>query len=337
MRKLCKTLLLAWVVFLTDATPVTVQIQAAMPSPWQDQDTTPPTISSVTNPTATNVVVVFSEPVQVASAINSANYALNNGASVQSVVMGANDQTVVLTTTTLASGTAYTLTVNNVRDRSSTANPLAANSQASFSVVAQQLPGLYREVYNGASGTLSSLRNLPNYPDRPDSTGYLTNAFESPSNIGDYYGQRVRGYVVPPANGNYTFWIASDDNSALFLSTDDQPANQTLIASVNFWTSVRQWDREPNQQSSPISLEAGKIYYIEALMAEGSGGDNLAVKWQLPSGAQEVPIPASRCYPWGTAFSAPVIALHPTSVTSVENGVAVFQVGLSSLGPANYR
>ena len=300
-------------------------------------DTTPPTISSVTNPTATNVVVVFSEPVQVASAINSANYALNNGASVQSVAMGVNDQTVVLTTTALAGGMAYTLTINNVRDRSANANPIAANSQASFSVVAQQLRGLYREVYNGASGTLSSLLNLPNYPDRPDSTGYLTNAFESPSNIGDYYGQRVRGYVVPPATGNYTFWISSDDNSALYLSTDDQPAMKVQIASVNSWTGVRVWNVEANQQSSPVALEAGKIYYIEALMAEGSGEDNLAVKWQLPSGVQEEPIPASRCYPWGTAFSAPVIALHPTSVTSVENGVAVFQVGLSSLGPANYQ
>jgi hypothetical protein len=38
MRLLFKTLWLAGVVFLTEATPVTVRIQAAMPSPWQDQD-----------------------------------------------------------------------------------------------------------------------------------------------------------------------------------------------------------------------------------------------------------------------------------------------------------
>ena len=40
------------------------------------------------------------------------------------------------------------------------------------------------------------------------------------------------GYVTPPTTGYYTFWIASDDNSELWLSTDANPANKVRIAYV---------------------------------------------------------------------------------------------------------
>ena len=58
-------------------------------------------------------------------------------------------------------------------------------------------------------------------------------------NSGDAYGQRLRGFVVPPATGDYRFWIASDNSSALYLSPDDQPAHKAAIASVTGWTDPR--------------------------------------------------------------------------------------------------
>jgi hypothetical protein len=118
---------------------------------------------------------------------------------------------------------------------------------------AQTTNGLLREVYDGVSDvTLASLLSLPSFPDHPTSSGLLSNGFEAPTNVADYYGQRLRGYVIPPTSGNYVFWIASDDNSALYLSTDEQPANKVQIASVNSWTPPRNWSIEPNQQSAPI-------------------------------------------------------------------------------------
>ena len=40
--------------------------------------------------------------------------------------------------------------------------------------------------------------------------------------------------------GNYTFWIASDDKSELWLSTtNDNPVNKVKIASVPEWTDSR--------------------------------------------------------------------------------------------------
>ena len=118
--------------------------------------------------------------------------------------------------------------------------------------------------------------------------------FEAPTNVDDNYGQRLRAFITPPITGSYTFWIASDDNSDLFLSTDDTPAHKQAISSVSVWTDPRQWNKYPEQQSVPIPLVAGQRYYIEALMKEGNGGDNLAVRWQLPDSTIEEPIPATR-------------------------------------------
>lgn len=151
--------------------------------------------------------------------------------------------------------------------------------------------GLKREVYTQISGT--SIDNLimhPSYPDNPASTQWIKSRFEAPVNVADNYGQRMHGLIKAPATGNYTFWIASDDNGQLWLSTDDNQDNLKLIAEVPGWTNSREWGKFPQQKSAEIYLEEGKLYYIMALMKEGGGGDNLAVGWQLPDGTLDRPV-----------------------------------------------
>lgn len=114
--------------------------------------------------------------------------------------------------------------------------------------------------------------------------------FEAPSNIADNYGQRIRGWIKAPFTGNYIFWIASEDNSELHISTDDNPDNLPLIANVPGYTQIRQWDKYPQQQSAQVYLVAGEYYYIMALMKEGGGDDNLAVGWQISNGALQRPV-----------------------------------------------
>ena len=133
------------------------------------------------------------------------------------------------------------------------------------------------EYYWGVDGTLGSLLGLPTFPNYPDDREWRT-SFEGPTDWRDNYGTYVRGYLYPPGTGNYTFWIASDDQSQLWLSTDENPAHIVQIASVTGWTPPRDFDNTggglggPQQKSSPIRLTAGKRYYIEALQAEGIGG-----------------------------------------------------------------
>jgi hypothetical protein len=81
----------------------------------------------------TTVVVTFSEPVSPASATNAANYKINNGVTVSSAVLdGASS--VVLTTSAITYGPAYTLTVTNVEDLA--ANNIAANTTVPLQVSA---------------------------------------------------------------------------------------------------------------------------------------------------------------------------------------------------------
>ncbi|UCG60006.1 MAG: hypothetical protein JSU70_10885 [Phycisphaerales bacterium] len=149
-------------------------------------------------------------------------------------------------------------------------------------------PGkVLREWWLGFAGTaVSVLTSNARYPDNPD--GYeLVDLFEGPVNWQDNYGSRLSGWLFPPATGDYTFWIATDDGGECWLSTDEDPANAVLICSVEGWVPSRDFDGTAgvpgtNLRSAPVTLEAGKRYYIEAMMKEGGGGDNIAVAWQGP-------------------------------------------------------
>ena len=208
-------------------------------------------------------------------------------------------------------------------------------SVCSFVSALAQSNGVLREVYSNIGGTIiSDLTSHASFPDNPSSENITAN-FEAPTDVADNYGQRLRALLVPPVTGAYVFWIASDDASQLFLSTDDTPALKQQIAGVTAWTSSREYNKEPNQRSGSIPLVAGNRYYIEALMKEGIGGDNLAVTWQKPGdpvpGNGAPPIPGTSLLPYG--LGPPIITGHPTNVTVAEGGSATFTVRLGrSLG-----
>jgi RHS repeat-associated protein len=157
---------------------------------------------------------------------------------------------------------------------------------------------LAREVWVDADAlkpaNLARVQDIP-LGTVPNSVGTLS-SFEAPTDVADNYGQRVRGYVTAPVTGGYTFWIASDDQSELWLSRSEDPSRRRRIAREDVWTPARTWNWHPSQQSDTVQLKAGQRYYIEALQKEGAGGDNLAVGWQLPGGSidAERPIPSNR-------------------------------------------
>jgi hypothetical protein len=119
--------------------------------------------------------------------------------------------------------------------------------------------GVFREVYSAITGSaVADLVNNAKFPNLPDSTNTLTTSFEAPTDAADDYGQRCRALITAPTTGNYVFWIASDDASTLYLSTDETPANKQAIAAVTGWTSSREWTKEAGQQSAPQALVAGQ-------------------------------------------------------------------------------
>ncbi|HEY1660833.1 MAG TPA: histidine kinase [Verrucomicrobiae bacterium] len=131
--------------------------------------------------------------------------------------------------------------------------------------------------------------SFPDYPCRPSGWD-ICSSFETPSNWGEYNLTRMRGCVHPDVTGDYIFWIASDNSSELWLSTDENPSEARQICSVpRFgWVAPHEWSKFSTQRSEPIHLEAGKKYYIEALQEQTTIGENLSVAWQGPGMSQSV-------------------------------------------------
>jgi hypothetical protein len=102
--------------------------------------------------------------------------------------------------------------------------------------------------------------NLASFPNK---SVRLVDLLEGPTNVGDNYGSRMRGWLVPPVTGDFVFWIASDDNGEFWLSTTDSKANMALICRQPQSAGPRQWDKYTEQKSQPIRLFVGQAYYYE--------------------------------------------------------------------------
>lgn len=145
-----------------------------------------------------------------------------------------------------------------------------------------------REFWAGIGGeSVADLTSSPAFPENPDDISYQP-FFEAPVDAADTYGQRLSGYLRAPDTGSYTFWLASDDNGEFWLSTDEDPSNKVRIAHHQGHTNPREWGKYASQKSAPVTLEAGRFYYIEALQKDGYGGDHLSVAWQGPDFGQVI-------------------------------------------------
>ena len=139
-------------------------------------------------------------------------------------------------------------------------------------------PGkVIREWWFDISGSgVSDLTGNDRYPNNPDGSEFVS-YLQGPEDWAEQYGSRIRGWLFAPETGDYTFLIEAEDQGEIRLSPDEDPANAVTIAST-----------EADAESQPQTLEAGKRYYIEALMKENTIGDSIMVSWQRPGATMEV-------------------------------------------------
>ncbi|MCI0748087.1 MAG: PA14 domain-containing protein [Verrucomicrobia subdivision 3 bacterium] len=310
-------------------------------------DLVAPTVRSVSGTESfLDILVKFSERMEPVTAGNPANYQLNGMASITNVVLSENgSNALVRANFRLAEGTTYMLTVGNMTDSATAANPLAGTTLPVTTFCVQ--PGyLRREIYSGFGGTLvADLTNHATFKAGTPAGGVsLLDVFETGVNQLDNYGTRVSGYVIPPETGNYTFYLGTDDSSALYLSPDDNPYNKVRIAAENSWGPFRMWtgDRTggtrgtpPSNISLPIPLEAGQRYYIEMYHKEGTGGDHISVTWQLPSEltapANGTPSIITNLHIAAINPCAPItITQQPQTQTVPENRYVIFSVAYTT-------
>ena len=350
-------------------------------------DNEPPTLASASGTeTFTTVRVVFSEPLDEASAETAGNYALSGGVTVSAAALAAEagtagDDTVVLTTSRQPEGTVLTLTVNNVKDAAGD-NAIAAESTIDFKThvwvngfvlykrwdqINTRVPGI--GPHSDPDETFRELETLDAFPDNPDvvSLRPLWEAVTDNNELNEYAAQ-ISGWIIPAETTGYVFFTNSDDPSHLYLSPDDDPVNKLLIAQQVQWSGARQWhagnallkrsdefgDNYPTEATDSeheydiwddddltsvygIPLEAGQRYYMESVHREGGGGGNVQATMITEDEAGEEGFP-----PNGTASTLTgdligtylnpngaevTITNQPTSVTTMENGTATFEIG----------
>ncbi|HUZ08397.1 MAG TPA: PA14 domain-containing protein, partial [Candidatus Paceibacterota bacterium] len=126
-----------------------------------------------------------------------------------------------------------------------------------------------------------------------------TNA-DSPGGFGNNYTERYSGYFIPPTSDNYVFFVASDDDCDVFLSTDSSIANKQLICQEAGYSAMDGWNTAGGNGSlasqkrsdqwtngvgatpyaGGIPLVAGQKYYLEYVHHQGGGGDPCSVTYE---------------------------------------------------------
>ncbi|MBN1125869.1 MAG: hypothetical protein JXA82_12740 [Sedimentisphaerales bacterium] len=132
------------------------------------------------------------------------------------------------------------------------------------------------------------------------------NVFQMDEPSLDNYSGRIWGWIVPPSDGDYTFWLASDDDSRLWISSNDDPANKAMICYIDGWCGWDQFDDVPDPATitavrpATRSLIGGHPYYMEMRWADGTGGGFGRVNWEGPIGSrQDITEAYLQNVPWG--------------------------------------
>ena len=106
------------------------------------------------------------------------------------------------------------------------------------------------------------------------------------------FSERIRAEIIPPRSGQYTFSVAAGGTAELWLSPDASPTNAVKIAEVTPNTPYRKWPHASEADSQTVTLKRGEHYYMEIRQWQTSGSTQLHVRWKLPDGSEERPIPA---------------------------------------------
>ena len=340
-----------------------------------NDNTFPTLVSARSSASFTNLTVTFSEPLDPASAQQISNYQISGGIAVLTATLAApagteGDHRVLLMTARQPELTAFTLTVNNVKDVAG--NAIAANASVEFRSFVFASGNIFHYKYDNVDDNTGGnpdnlLLNDPRFPDFPDRTDLLT-MWEYPSGgqgrvaadpVRNYF-DTIEGYFIPPTTGDYVFLTAGADRWWLYLSTDEDPVNKKMIAAEpGGWSDARGWmqihsgtlearrsDQSTYNQWSTapaINLTAGNRYYMLLIHHDPSwcGGDFFAATYKLAS----EPDPANGTAPRLTgsvvgAYLDPTgssveITQQPLNVSQEEGRSAVFSVtavGVSSYG-----
>lgn len=275
----------------------------------------------------------FSKQMSPTLSTQVANYSIDNGAiAVKSATLQTNGTTVRLITAAFDQTKAHTLAITGVGDISATPN--LCNTNAPFGAVTGTVT---RKVWLNFNGNnVADIQAMATFPSMPDQIFYQTDA-ETPNDGVQHYADMLEGYLVPSTTGSYTIAVCSDDESAVYISTDNTAAHLGTTP-ICAWTSG--WNSNPlkfhengSQISTPISLVAGQQYYFRAIHRQGTGGVYMQVAWATDGASiadGQSPIPGANLVPYIDPAIALSITNQPTDAAIFQNQDVTFTVAPSS-------
>ena len=155
-----------------------------------------------------------------------------------------------------------------------------------------------REIwYHGTSnGSIRALRRhikpQPDAAETPADGIEWRDSLKGPSNQGDSYGTRWRGFIVPERSGVHNFYIAGRHQCEFWLDTTGDPDdgiglqkrcwlyNQDLTGEED-WDYLASHGATDTQKSAELKLTAGRRYYFEIYHNHNAQWDHLAVGWEF--------------------------------------------------------
>ncbi len=200
---------------------------------------------------------------------------------------------------------------------------IGATGTAAVRVICNNNRGLREQRWSGSTAYQNQ-----NWSGATNYSGQISTSTTA-QNVADNYSRRITGWVVAPMTGSYTFWVASDDDSRLFVGTNSSAFSRVQRAQVSGWTAFQNFDTNTSQQTVPLYLVAGQAYWLEAHHLEGGGGDHISIAWSKPDGSTREIIPTQHLIPnitgiTGTASfpAAPVFSSLSLNRPDVTRGSA---------------
>jgi hypothetical protein len=234
-------------------TPGASLVDATTTGTFTVNDTTPPSIAMVQSYGENKVRVVFSEPVQAASAQTTTNYTFTPAATVTGAALQYDQQTVILTVTGLTPGTDYVLRVNNVQDRATPANAIPGPPGGSVTY-----SGAYK-VFTHRPWRETNLVDWYRFDERSEVTAADSSGSGTGGNTGTLPLQDLAGGNTGPywiEEGKFLGALFFDGENDFVTISDVAPVVGSGPASVAFWirTGMRTGGTNGNLRQAPAVL-----------------------------------------------------------------------------------
>ena len=221
-------------------------------------DVSPPALTAIAQPEANQLLLTFDEPLEQTAAETAANYALNQGVTVQQASLENNDQVRLELGQSLVVGQQYELTISNLEDENN--NALAAPIVQNFTAA------------DGAGPLPTSVEVISAFEIKVnfDEAVELTSAAQE-SNYSLNPGILAPAAALPESNGSSVrliFATPIEDNELLSLTVSnlfDALGNVRASAEISFTRDTQRPRINSDADVSPISANQLRVTFSEAV------------------------------------------------------------------------